>query len=239
MSSEDFKITREINSLTLKRSTLLDEVTTERKRITFIESNREDRNEELVKTFESLKETKSLMQQVENSIANHQAQLSKDQDHLSAVTSNEQLKSLESSIKHCEEKIEEFENQGLELLDKIESYEEIVSNCESFLKGSAETLTEINLEVEAYAKSHQVEIDRLDSRISLLMKSLPPAFSDRIKRVFERNIAISSFTRIVGDSCEFCKFTLNKADIINVEDKLQLKGCQSCGRIFIPQQASY
>lgn len=239
MSAEDFKKTREINSLTLKRNSLQDEVLAERKRITFIQSNREDREEELNKALNELKSAKSTMQRIENEIAVGHKQLTKDQEHLNTVTSQEQLKGLESSIKHVEVKIEDLENQGLELLDKIENLEGTISDCETFLKGSAETLVEIQDEVEVFANEHQEKIKTLNSRISLLMESLPPLFQDRIKRTFEKNIAISSFTRVINGSCEFCKFALNKIDETNIEDKLQLKSCQSCGRLFIPQQASY
>lgn len=239
MSSEDFKKTREINSLTQNKNTLISEIQAERKRISFIRGNREDRQDELNKASEKIKGFKSFMQKIENDIATTQKQLTNDQEHMNAVTSQEQLNGLESSIKHAQEKIETLENQGLELLEKIEAIEETIVDCENFLKGSAETLIEIEKEVEEFEHKHQRKIETLNTRISLLMGALPPLFQDRIKRVFEKNINISSFTRIMNGSCEFCKFAVNKIDETNIEDKLQLKSCQSCGRIFIPQQASY
>jgi len=239
MSSEDFKITKEINSLTIRKTSLLSEIHAEQKRITFIQNNRTDRENERNDSLTLLKETKTLMQKIENEIANHQLHLNKDKIHLSSVTNNEQLISLEHTIKHAQEKIEDLENNGFELLDKIEELEIQIKDCETFLKGSAETLIEIQAEVDTFSNSHNKQIEVLDSRIKLLMESLPPIFQDRLTRLFERKIAISSFTRILGGSCEFCKFSLNKVDISNIEDKFQLKICQSCGRLFIPQQAAY
>lgn len=239
MSAEDFKIACEINSLMQKKKTLLDEILSEKKRITFIQKNREERQTERDNLTESLKKLKTNMQQVENDIASFQITLTKDQTHLNSVSSNEQLKNLESSILHVKEKLESLEDKGLELLEGIESSEFQAKECEDFLKGSAETLNEIQIEVDIFTKSHQKKIEILNSRIDLLLDELPPSFKDRIERVFKRNIQISSFTRIISGACEFCKFSVTKADESNIEDKLQLKSCQSCGRIFIPQQASY
>lgn len=239
MSAKDFKITREINSLTQNKTSLYNEIISEQKRIAFIQKNRKERQLERDKLTEKLRVLKEQMQQIENNIASVQITLNKDQTHISSVKSNEQLKSLESSMQHSKDKLEELENKGLKLLEKIEESEIKSKECDDFLRGSAQTLIEIQSEVDEFTQSHQKKIDTLESRIFLLMNELPPLFKDRIERVFEKKIQISSFTRIVSGACDFCKFSVTKADENNIEDKLQLKSCQNCGRIFIPQQASY
>lgn len=239
MSSEHFKIAKEINSLVLNKHTLQDEIASEEKRITFIQSNRASRQQELDKLIEDVTSAKTSMQLVENDIATNQLILDKDRIHMSSVTSNEQLKSLETSIKHVEENLEDLENKGLELLEEIELNEAEIADCESFLKGSSETLEEITEEVNQFKNSHQKQIDVLEIRIQNLTSELPTLFRDKIIRTLEKNINISSFTRIQNGSCEFCKYTLSALDISNIEDKLLLKSCQSCDRLFIPQQASY
>ena len=236
MSSEAFKIAKEINSLTQTKAQIQDAITEEERRVLFIESNRTERSEELAENESKLKELKSKIQDTENEISKFQGQLEKDKIAFNSVTSNQQLESLERSIAHSKESLDELENKGLELLEEQENIEIEIQEAQSFLKGSLESLNEIKDEVQSFRSKKEKEVSQLENRIKLLLDELPPLFQDKIQGVIAKNIPKSSFTRIKDGCCEFCRFSLSKIDISNIEDNLALKTCGQCNRIFMPQQ---
>lgn len=237
MSSEAFKIAKEINSLTLQKTQILETILEEEKRVEFIKSNRADRSEELDVNENKLKELKFKIQKTENEISNFQRQLEKDKIALNSVTSNQQLESLKKAIAHSHESLDGLENKGLELIEEQENVELEIQEAQLFLKGSLESLNEIKQEVQSFKAEKEKEIILLENRIKLLLDELPPLFQERILSVIAKNIPKSSFTRIKDGHCEFCRFSLSKIDISNIEDKLALKTCGQCNRIFMPQQA--
>lgn len=239
MSAEHFKIIKEISSLSTKRDLLYAEVDEQVKRIHFIESSRLKRQDELDSKSVNLKGFKAQLQNIENEIAKLQVMLDKDKANLNSVFTDEQLKSLELAIKTNEEKLAPLEEEGLSLLEKIDDLEQEIEQAASFLSGSEETLKEISQEVNHFKESHEKEINILENRINLLLEQLPVSFKDKVTSVLEKKIKISSFTRIQSNNCEFCKYSLSNMDISNIEDKLQLRSCAGCGRLFMPQQAPY
>ena len=239
MSAQEFKIAKEINSLSLKRDKFFTEIREEEGRISFIQNNRNERSEQLETNQSQLKEVKAQMQSIENDIASYQAQLDKDKANLNSVITNEQLVSLEKSIKNSQKKLEALEEEGLEVLEQLESLEEDIQQAQTFLEGSAQTLSEIKEEVQNVTQGHHKEIDKLNHRIDLLIKDLSPLFKDKVQRTLDKNLPSSAFTRIQNGKCEFCKLSLSSVDITSIEDKLQLKNCSGCGRLFMPVQAAY
>jgi len=239
MSSENFKILKEIGSLDIMQSKLRDEISSEEARIAFVEKNRAKRDSDKEIDQKLLAEAKEQMAQLENSISHNQLLLDQDKKHLLEVKTNDQLINLEHQIKDREEQIGVAEDQGLEFLDKIDGYENHIKECTTFLSGSLESLNEIIGEVEAVRTQKNKEITSLHKRSKLLVEELPKAFQDKLSLVVARKIKLSSFTRIINNACEFCRMSVCSADVTSVEEKLALKTCSQCGRLFIPQQALY
>jgi predicted nucleic acid-binding Zn-ribbon protein len=236
---ESFKILKEINSLSMRKNVLLDLVEAEQKRITFIENNRREREASLVSFQDTLKEQKADLTSTENQINLLSQKIEKDNTNLVSLVDGASISSLQKQIDEMKIKLDQNEEKGLELLDLIESSEVNISDCNEFLKGSLESLNEIKVEVDEKVSELQSEIDSITKRDALLMEELPPNFNNKISLILKKNIQISSFTRIKGGSCEFCRFNLSKSDVIAIEDKLALKSCQGCSRIFIPIQSGY
>jgi len=239
MSAESFKILKEINSLSMRRNELLEIELKEKKRIVFIQNNRNDREELLAELEDKLKANKSELTQTENQINTLSQKIEKDSTNLESLVDETSINSLHKQINEMKEKLDSNEELGLELLDSIEETEKEIIECKDFLKGSLETLTEIKSEVEQTIAHNQKEIDSLIKRESLLKEELPIKFKSKIELILKKNIQISSFTRIKSESCEFCRFNLSKMDIISIEDNLNIKSCQGCSRIFLPIQSAY
>jgi predicted nucleic acid-binding Zn-ribbon protein len=236
---ESFKILKEINSLSMRKSELLDLKANEEKRITFIQSNREQRETSRLELQETLKNQKSELTLTENQINLLSQKIEKDGMSLLSLVDKNSIESLQKQIAEMKDKLDTNEESGLEILESIEELEQEIEDCEEFLKGSLESLVEIQQEVGEKVTIIQTEIDSIDKRDSLLMNELPDKFKNRIELILKKNIQISSFTRIKAEACEFCRFKLSKVDIGSIEDKLNIKSCQGCSRIFIPIQSNY
>jgi predicted nucleic acid-binding Zn-ribbon protein len=239
MSMESFKILKEINSLSIRRNELLDLTAGEQKRIVFIENNRAQREETLLSLESQLKQYKTDLTQVENQINLLSLKIEKDKKNLTSLIDESSIESLSKQIDEMRNKLDNNEEQGLELLEKIEGTVQEIKDCHDFLEGSLESLNEIKEEVDESVSQYQKEVDSINKRDKLLMEELPPNFKSKIELILKKNIQLSSFSRIKGECCEFCRFKLSKVDIIAIEDKLTLKSCQGCSRIFIPIQSGY
>lgn len=239
MSKENFKILKEINSLSLLKEDFQSKIASENKRIDFVESNRNLRAEQKERDLAQLKELNTQITNIENEISHLGLKLTKDKENLSTITTEAGLSNMEKQISDLESKLEAFEEEGLEKMEEAESVEIRISQADEFLAGSLDSLNEIKAEVQQTNSEHQLEIEKLEKRINLLIEELPTDFQDRYKRVSESDIKGSVFTRIKNDSCEYCRFGLSKIDIQKVEDLLQFKTCSGCRRIFIPQAAHY
>ncbi len=243
MSKESFKILKEINSLSESINEFTDKMNAENKRINFIKDNRQDREDLKSSNLELIKEASSKLTSVENEIAHITMKLEKDKENLAMISTEQAMNNMEKQIAAEQNRLEEFENTGFELMEQIEQLEAKVIEADEFLKGSLESLTEIQSEVELINKEHQSSIDGLNKRVNLLIEELPADFTDRYQRTVksfkEKKKSGSIFSRIKNETCEFCRFGMSKMDVQKVEDALQLKNCQGCGRIFIPQGALY
>jgi predicted nucleic acid-binding Zn-ribbon protein len=239
MSAEAFKIAKEISSLRQNIQQIELKISDENKRVTHIVLARSQRQEQLMNDQDSLKEMRIMLQKNENEIAKTQINLDKDTLSLKSLTNNQQLLALEKSIEHNRLLIDELENTGLSQLEKIDELELEIRESQDFLKGSEDSLIEISKEVDLLVLEHQSQIDIKNKRIKLLYEQLPEIFREKIKSTIAKKIPQSSFTRIKNGCCEFCRLSLSKVDISNIEDHLKLKSCSGCSRIFIPEQAFY
>ncbi len=239
MSRESFKILKEINSLASKITELELICEKENKRLLFIQNSREQKSNELLEYKESLSQTNKSLHLIENEIASLSLKIDSDQANLNSIIAAQALSSMEKQIEENSSKLSEFEEEGLNKLEVIESLDQNISDCEEFLKGSQETLDEITKEVSEITSMQKSEILKTQNRINLLKEELPNNFKSKLELILNQKLKGSSFTRIKSDACEYCRFTLSKVEVSKIEDQLALQTCKSCSRIFIPISASY
>lgn len=239
MSSEHFKILKEINSLSSSEASLIQKIAQEEKRLDQIVELRKQKELKL-KSLEDEKKNISLEgQRIEKDLSKLHSDLDRDKTNLSSIVTEESLKNLENQIADKERKIEILEELAYSQLEKSDEIDNNISDHNSFLEGSLETLSEIQVEVDKETSKLNEEITKIQNRINLLLEEIPPQFKSLYERVKLKDIKTSVFTRIKNGSCEFCRFQVSANDKINIEDNLQLKTCSSCSRIFIPEQAFY
>lgn len=236
---EQFKILKEISSLLDKNHQLQQSLNNERHRVVKIESLRESRQNELQASQEKLKNLMSEENQIENKLAHLQSQLDQAKGHLNQLQTQQQIDALNKEINNSEEKIALLEEDGMLILEKIDSLESSINDTVTFLEGSLESLLEITKEVDKESEELENQIRNLDHRIDSLMQELNPIFQNKLKTALSKKIPMSLFTRVSSGHCDFCKLALNRLDIENIEKKLTLTTCNGCHRIFIPVSSLY
>ena len=236
---EQFKILKEISSLLDKKQQLLQNLESEKQRVHKVQNLRSSRELELIKFQDSLKEYSANEQEVENQLAHLQAQLDQAKSHINQVQTQQQVDALTNEIEGLERKINQLEEDGMLILEKIDEIESSIQDSRTFLSGSLETLQEVTQEVQEKSNELNQQINILDQRLDALMQQLNPIFASKLSATLKKNIPISIFTRISGDCCDFCKLALSKVDSEGIEKKMSLTTCNGCHRIFIPVNSQY
>jgi predicted nucleic acid-binding Zn-ribbon protein len=139
-----------------------------------------------------------------------------------------------SKIKDMDSQLSMLEDQGLTLLEHIETQQQESDENRVFLHGLEKTLQEIRTEVATEVAQHEQEIKSLDLRLSLLMEALPENFQQLLKIVLSKNLAHGPFTKNESGSCYFCRYKISKIDESEIDVQFKLKTCSQCGRIFLP-----
>jgi len=130
--------------------------------------------------------------------------------------------------------IETAENEGLNLLELLESNEAEIAQDQQFMEGLRKTISEIESESLNEIDKLQGEVSNLDLRLKLILEELPSEYSQTLIKLNLKNLAYGSFTRIQAGSCYFCRYKLSRIEESEVDSARLLKTCPQCTRIFLP-----
>lgn len=160
----------------------------------------------------------------------------------------EKLSLLQKRLNEVEEKLkqrlnpevlDQVEAQGLTLLEEIEKVELEKTDTQTFLQGLAQSFKEIQSEVSQTQDQAQQQIDSYKQRINLLTDGLPVEAQSLLSKVQRRSLAHGPFSFIQAGRCHFCHMSVSKQDESDIDTKLALKTCKSCGRIMLPYKVIY
>ena len=132
MSSEHFKILKEINSLSQKEAEHNQEIQKEEKRLHNLTEMRSTRTSELDSLTDNKIQLEAEILQQENELAKLQKDLERDKINLSSITTNESLNNLENQIKDKEGKIEVLEELAFTQLEKVDELEADIQTAKEF-----------------------------------------------------------------------------------------------------------
>lgn len=239
MNKEDYKILKEIASLDQQITKNNELLAIEEARVDKVQLLRDKRQDELTEQSQLLKNTKTQMQETENKIAHEQQPLIRSKENLSSLVDPKEIDALTKQIETKEALVDELENQGLELLDHIESLEDSIKKAETFLTGSLETIAEIKQEIiennKPIIEKTQIAIERTDQ----LFTELPEDVVSKVKKLINKKLKFGPFTIINKNSCNVCGFEVDKVKYNQIEVKYEFKTCSTCMRVFIPLSAQY
>lgn len=144
----------------------------------------------------------------------------------------------ENKVAQFSIQIENFEEEGLNLLGLIEEKDLLIKEGKTFREGLCRTIDEIQNEVSPVVENAQKEIGNLETRIELLKNELPSQFQSILAKITAKNLVHGPFTRIEQGSCFICRFKISRIDESEIDMQKGLKTCPQCSRIFLPYGAS-
>lgn len=227
MSVEWFFKLKEIDSLTRMKNQHLKAIKEQEDRLTALQKRRE---EGLVQTSTLKQEHTSL----------HQKLLETEAQIKTADTQRSRLVDMggdENKIKTYQQQLNALEEEGLLILEEMETKHQELKDAQTFLEGLEKTYQEIKAEVDEEKSQKEAENKQLDLRLTLLQEELPDDFKSLLKRVTAKNLAVGPFTRIEAGSCFLCRYKISRTEESEIDMQKSLKTCSQCGRIFLPYGA--
>ncbi len=140
----------------------------------------------------------------------------------------------EAKRKMMEAELSKLEEEGFNLLQKLDENEVERKDIQTFLQGLEKTIQEISLESQNEIKIFENEIKQIDLRLEGLMEILPPEFKNLLLKLLQKKLAHGPFTRIDAGTCFFCRYQISKAVESEIDMQKLLRQCPQCTRIFIP-----
>lgn len=239
MEKESYRIIKEISSLHTHKQKLIAETNNEGGRLDKILKMEEERAQKLTEDQTLRGELSIELTQVENSIATLSSQLEQTQANKNNVFTEDEISAFEKQSEHLSSELSLKEEQGLELLEKIESLEAEINDAKTFLTGIQETKIEIQDEILADNKPLLDQTKNIDTRIENLFKELPQKIQPKIHDLLNKNLKYGPTAQIENDHCSICKMGLSKMKVQEIEKSLHFHCCEGCERVFIPVSSLY
>lgn len=205
----------------------------ELKRIVFLKSQQSKKLDILNELKESTTKTKSSMLNAEKELFDVEKKLENAKLQLTSATSQSMITNLEDNIKTLEESYLSLEDDIILQLENIEGFEHQISELNEFISGVAETINEVNVEVDLINKCNEEKIQKMDMQIAGLLSEVP----DNVANLYQKaKLKHSSdpATFLIGTSCGSCKFTYAPAECDNFNKGIDMILCRGCGRLLLP-----
>ncbi len=237
MNIEAFSHLKEIQSLDNFIKKHLDAIKEEEGRLKDILALRERRSQELQSLTDLLEQYKKDTAHQEKELFDWEKKYQKAGEQLVLATNEKEISALEKEEKLSSEKIEEIQDEILDLLEKCEELEEKIAEAQEFLKGSLETVEEVKAEILDETKQERDAIEKYEKRIDALKSEIPNALWEGFSRAREKHRFNSSLARILNRACEKCRFQIDSLTANRVETATGVEQCSQCERLLIPLEA--
>jgi len=157
-------------------------------------------------------------------VRNHEKRLNE------GLMSFKEMEALREKILHLRGRIEELEDEALELMMAIEKGEQKLKEQEaSFARKLAKTEEEIR-RVEKEIEGLQLRVAQGKERRAQLANTVSPQLLERYERLREEYE--DPVVAIKGGSCSGCKLGLSETTIERARESLEIATCENCSRIL-------
>jgi predicted nucleic acid-binding Zn-ribbon protein len=234
LSKEAFRILKEINSHLQKVQSLAKTSADEQKRIDLIEKQRSLREDQLKDDSSRLNEISTQMTQIDEDLKKVDQRIAELTPQLNNPAYYDHLTQIEAELQQANGKKEEHENVLFELMELSEELEEQITDSQTFLEGSLESLNEIKEEILQENGDALKEANSLNKRVNALFEEVPTSFKQYFERAQKKHGSGQLFTFVKNNSCEMCGLHLDQSTLLNIENKHLPHNCKVCSRLFIP-----
>lgn len=190
--------------------------------------------ESVASAKEDVKKSQLAANQKELQLKEREGQILNTQAKLNAASSNKEYQAFVEQIAADNQANSVLSDEILELFDKVEELQGIVSTRESELAQSTQELGEITKKIEGERASLETDLQRLTNECGELQATLPA----EIKPDFERVVGTrgeDGLAQIEEEFCGNCNQQVN-AQMINELLMERVVPCKSCGAyLYLPE----
>ena len=133
-----------------------------------------------------------------------------------------------------EEARAENEEKALTLLISQQEIEIAREEKKTFLVGFQKTVDEITQESNEGIQDLERKLTHLNSRIAQLFSDFAEDWRHQVEKVQSKNLSIGIFTKNQDGKCAMCRHKLSLENQSDIDQKLILKACSGCSRLFLP-----
>ena len=238
MNKEDYRILKELTSLRDKKVQIQAQIKGELSRIDKIESQRSHKKAQMEKLESDLKQLEKEMVNKEQNIRDLDDKIHKTETDLKAIIGADEQVKLQHQLEIYLHKREEMELKGLESLDQITNYSDEIEDLKNFLKGSLETIKEIEEDIKVDNADIYKDFQNIEIRIPNLESQLPEKLVEKYYQIASKTPKpLAEITP--SNSCTQCRYLIPIAYVNKVEKEMKFTTCPGCTRILIPQSSKY
>ena len=235
MFLESFRHLIEIEALKGKIEIEENKIASENKRISDLLALREKKQNEISELDQNLRELKLTEQQL--TIDSTITKLNRMNSQLELVTTQKEQITLENQIKNLKEEVAKLEEKYFLGLEESEKNESEISDRRQFLKGSLETIKELEAEIEIETRGFKTAIEHNQLRVDSLMDLLHPSLKSLYLEVAKKYKKGRPVAYLIDKKCSQCHMLMDSMLKLSLEEGRSLECCPSCGRLLIPETA--
>ena len=155
-----------------------------------------------------------------------------DEAKSQTVSTDRELKAIQSEIESLRARKANLEDTGLELLEQIEAATGLVGEFTELRKQLSHDLETETASLERKALAVKAQTTELQSKRELSAKSLPAELFDAYTRKSQRGLAVS---QTLGRDCSACRLAINSVefDVIMAKPDDVLPTCPNCDAFIV------
>lgn len=231
-----------LHLLDTKLKRIHDRMITLPKRTEVLEQRFQRRKEEIVEHQENLTSAEVERKKIELDIEQAEEKINTYQNQLQKVKTNEEYRGLEAQIEFQKSKINNLETQEIELLDKIDQYQDELNEFEKRMENEQQRYEQEKEKLQKEkVKSDQI-ITELEQQKQQISQIIPPRFLKKYERIRNaKGTAVAVISEMDLNTppttndvwiCGGCNSTLPPQIVEEVKMNTKMITCEVCGRIL-------
>lgn len=155
-----------------------------------------------------------------------------DEAKSQTVSTDRELKAIQSEIESLRVRKANLEDLELELLEQIEAATAVVAQFTELRKELSEDLETETASLERKALALRAQVTELQNKRELSARSLPTELLDAYSRKSQRGLAVS---QTLGRDCSACRLAINSVefDVIMAKPEDVLPTCPNCDAFIV------
>ncbi len=202
------------------------------KRIKAKQQQTAQKMQELDEARTALKHTKVSADQKNLELKSLETRISSMNSKLNQAASNKEYEAIKGQIMADEMAKSVLEDEGLEILERVDQAQARLKECEEGLKKAQDEEKLFRDQFDSKAADLNANAKRLEGEIAKASKVIPAEFQEQFKRV-SANKGAECMAQLVNGTCQGCYFNLPAQAVITIKTG-HIVFCKSCAALLYP-----